>query len=130
MGKVIGCSVILQDDFNNVLIIQKGKKKEKSLWKCVGRLKKGKETDEKCIVSSIKEDLNTLVFDLEPLTELEINKDNNESILLYSGKIKEYMNLGKNVKAIEWINERTIDNYEFLDSEKEILLEYFKELKK
>ena len=40
------------------------------------------------------------------------------------------MNLGKNVKAIEWINERTIDNYEFLDGEKEILLEYFKELKK
>ena len=28
MGKVIGCSVILQDDFNNVLIIQKGKKRE------------------------------------------------------------------------------------------------------
>ncbi|MEG1481100.1 hypothetical protein [Clostridium sp.] len=126
MGKVIGCSVILQDDFNNVLIIQKGKKKEKSLWKCVGRLKKGKETNDKCITSSIKEDLNTLIFDLEPLTEYIFDAETNESIMIYSGKIKEYMNLGKNVKMIEWINERTLNNYEFLEGEKEILLEYYK----
>lgn len=125
MGKVIGCSIILKDDFNNVLILKKGNKKETKGWKCVGRLKKGRETNEKCIINAIKEDLNTLVFDLEVIKEF--NLSNNEgSILIYSGKIKEYMNLGKKVCESSWINEKIIDQYDFIDGEKEILLDYFK----
>lgn len=127
MGKILGCSVILKDDFDNVLIVLKGKKKDPELWSCIGRLKKGKESDEKCAINVIKEDLNTLVFDLEPLKEFTIDDD--KSIMLYTGKIKEYMNLGKNIKKIEWVNENTIDKYNFLDGEKEILLEYFKSYK-
>lgn len=125
MGKVIGCSIILKDDFNNVLILKKGKKKKAEGWKCVGRLKKGRETNEKCIINAIKEDLNTLVFDLEPIKEFNLSS-NEETILIYSGKIKEYMNLGKNVCEASWINENTIDKYDFIDGEKEILLDYFK----
>ncbi|GAA0069324.1 hypothetical protein K5V21_09215 [Clostridium sardiniense] len=126
MGNVIGCSIILKDDFNNVLIIKKGSKKSLEPWKCVGRLKKGKESNEKCITNSIKEDLNTLVFDLEPLKEFVVNSETNDSIMIYEGKIKEYMNLGKKVVDMNWISEREIDKYDFIDGEKEVLLEYFK----
>lgn len=66
-----------------------------------------------------------MVFDLEPIKEFNLS-NNEETILIYSGKIKEYMNLGKNVCEASWINENTIDKYDFIDGEKEILLDYFK----
>lgn len=126
MGNVIGCSIILKDDFNNILIIKKEQKKNFGLWKCVGRLKKGRENNEKCITNSVKEELNTLVFDLKEVKEFKINDENEDSIMIYEGKIKDYMNLGKKVMDMKWISENEIENFEFLDGEKEILLEYFK----
>ena len=36
------------------------------------------------------------------------------------------MNLGKKVMDMKWISKKEIENYEFLDGEKELLLEYFK----
>ncbi|MDO5038248.1 DNA mismatch repair protein MutT [Clostridium sp.] len=128
MSNTIGCYIILKDDFNNILIERKGKKSDKT-WKCIGRLKKGRETDEKCISNSVKEDLNTLVFDLENLDEIQIDTNSDDIIKLYSGKIKEYINLGKNVNEISWINERTFENYLFSDIDKKILLKYFKNIK-
>lgn len=128
MSNTIGCYIILKDDFNNILIERKGKKSDKT-WKCIGRLKKGRETDEKCISNSVKEDLNTLVFDLESLDEIQIDTNSDDIIKLYSGKIKEYINLGKNVNEISWINERTFENYLFSDIDKKILLKYFKNIK-
>lgn len=128
MSNTIGCYIILKDDFNNILIERKGKKSDKT-WKCIGRLKKGRETDEKCISNSVKEDLNTLVFDLESLDEIQIDTNSDDIIKLYSGKIKEYINLGKNVNEISWINERTFENYLFSDIDKKILLKYFKNRK-
>ncbi|MDY6012076.1 hypothetical protein [Clostridium sp.] len=125
MKNIIGCSIILKDDFNNILIIKKEQKKNFGLWKCVGRLKKGRENNEKCISNSVKEELNTLIFDLKEIKEFKIN-DTEDYIMIYEGKIKDYMNLGKKVMDMKWISKKEIENYEFLDGEKELLLEYFK----
>ena len=124
MANVIGCSIILKDDFNNILIIKKEQKKNFGLWKCVGRLKKGRESNEKCIINSVKEELNTLIFDLKEVKEFKINDE--DSIMIYEGKIKDYMNLGKKVMDMRWISKSDIENYELLDWQKEMLLEYFK----
>lgn len=124
MKNIIGCSIILKDDFNNILIIKKEQKKNFGLWKCVGRLKKGRENNEKCISNSVKEELNTLIFDLKEIKEFKIN--DTDYIMIYEGKIKDYMNLGKKVMDMKWISKKEIENYEFLDGEKELLLEYFK----
>lgn len=124
MANVIGCSIILKDDFDNILIIKKEQKKKFGLWKCVGRLKKGRENNEKCIINSVKEELNTLIFDLKEVKEFKINDE--DSIMIYEGKIKDYMNLGKKVMDMRWISKSDIENYELLDWQKEMLLEYFK----
>lgn len=124
MANIIGCSIIIKDDFNNILIIKKEQKKNFGLWKCVGRLKKGRESNEKCIANSVKEELNTLIFDLKEVKEFKINEE--DSIMIYEGKIKDYMNFGKKVMDMKWISEKEIENYEFLDGQKEMLLEYFK----
>lgn len=128
MSNIIGCYIILKDDFDNVLIERKGKKSEK-VWKCIGRLKKGRETDEKCVSNSVKEDLNTLVFDLEILDEVKFDDSSNDVIKIYCGKIKEYINLGKSVNEISWINERTFKDYLFSDIDKKVLLKYFENIK-
>lgn len=107
------------------MIIKKEQKKNFGLWKCVGRLKKGRENNEKCISNSVKEELNTLIFDLKEIKEFKIN-DTEDYIMIYEGKIKDYMNLGKKVMDMKWISKKEIENYEFLDGEKELLLEYFK----
>lgn len=123
MGKNLKCSVIIKDDFNNVLIIAKGKKNDPIKWQLIGRESKGKETKEKCINNCVKEVLNTLLFDLEEVSEFKIE---NQNVNLFKGKLKEYMNLGKNVKEIEWVNENSFENYDFLNGEKELLIKYFK----
>ena len=44
MGKVVRCSIIIYDDFDNVLIAERGKKNERT-WGIFGKEIKGKETD-------------------------------------------------------------------------------------
>ena len=78
MGKVVRCSIIIYDDFDNVLIAERGKKNERT-WGIFGKEIKGKETDEKCINKTIsntkwiaKNKLNDYNFNEE---ELKILKD-------------------------------------------------------
>ena len=48
MGIVTRCSIIIYDDFGNVLIAERGKRNERT-WGIFGKEIKGKETEEKCI---------------------------------------------------------------------------------
>lgn len=126
MKNIVGCLILLKDDFNNILLIQKGKKKNPGKWQLVARRKKGKETDEKCINNAIKEDLNTLIFDLEEYGEF--NDENNETFMIYTGKIKDFMNLGKNVISSEWVSENRIENIDIEEFSKNVVNDFFKKL--
>lgn len=126
MKNIVGCLILLKDDFNNILLIQKGKKKNPGKWQLVGRRKKGKETDDKCINNAIKEDLNTLIFDLEEYGEF--NDENNETFMIYTGKIKDFMNLGKNVISSEWVSENRIENIDIEEFSKNVVNDFFKKL--
>lgn len=125
MTNIIECSIVIKDDFNNIFIVQrKTKKKEPKLWYLVGKKIKGKETSEKCINKAIKEDLKTIIFNLEPAFELDIN--DSESCLVYTGELKERVVYGNEIVDARWISEDEIDKYEFGSYEKEKILKYFK----
>jgi len=127
MGKIVRCSIVIYDDFNNVLIAQRGKVKKNSpiIWSIFGKDIKGKESEEKCITKAIDKDLKCNIFDLIPFKEYKINEENGESLLVYAGKIKEFITCHAEINKIKWISEKEMDSYDFSDSEKEVLLDFF-----
>ncbi|MGL5417003.1 MAG: NUDIX hydrolase [Clostridium sp.] len=123
MENINGCYVLLKDDFGNILLVQKGKKKNPGKWQLVGRNKKGKESNDKCINNSIKEDLNTLIFDLEEYKSFNISETDN--ILVFTGKIKDFMNHGKNVVTSEWISKSKFETLDTDEITSVILKDFF-----
>jgi len=126
MGQIVKCSIIICDDFNGVLIANKGGKKSPKVWSIFGKDMKGKETSEKCITKAIDKDLNCTIFDIMPFKEYILDDDSGDSSLVYTGKLKHYITLHKEINQIKWITERELDMYDFSDGGKEILLDFFK----
>lgn len=128
MGKIVKTSIVIYDNFKNVLIVQKGKDKSNSqrLWSLVGRELKGKETEEKCISKAVDNDLSCVIFNLNSFKEYAINEENEENLLAFTGIIREKTCLHKSINEAIWISERDIDSYEFSLIDKLILLDFFK----
>ena len=129
MGKIVKCSVIIYDDFNAVLIADRGKSKVQKVWSIFSKDIKGKETTEQCVSKAIDKDLNCTIFDMESFKEYVLDEDNGDTSLVYTGKVKHYINKHKNINAIKWITEKELNNYEFSSVEKEILLDFFIKIK-
>ena len=127
MGKVVKCSIIVFDDFNNVLIAQRGKVKKNLpvIWSIFGKDIKGKETEEKCITKALEKDLKCNIFDLAPFKEYIIDEESGDLATVYTGKVKEYLTCHKEINKIMWIGKKDIDRYEFAPLEKEILADFF-----
>jgi hypothetical protein len=127
MSKIIRISIIIYDNYRNVLVVQKNKDKNNSQgsWSLVGRDLKGKENLEKCITKAVDNDLGCLIFNLNSYKEYDIDKDNDEGLLVYTGIIQERINLHKTINSAEWISEGKLDSYAFVSKEKEILKEFF-----
>ena len=111
MGKVVRCSIVIYDDFNNVLIAERGKKVDK-IWGLFGKEMKGKETEDKCICKAIDKELKCTIFDLEPFKEYKLG-------------VKEYMTCHRNINCIKWINKKEVSNYKFNDEDMKILEDFF-----
>jgi hypothetical protein len=131
MGQVVRCSIIICDDFNAVLIANRGKGKKdlQKLWSIFGKDIKGKETTEQCITKAVDKDLKCTLFEVTPFKEYIFDENSGEALLVYTGKVKEYLTPHKEIHSIRWITERELDKYEFVDGEKQILLDYFKDRK-
>ncbi|GCD09869.1 hypothetical protein [Clostridium tagluense] len=128
MGKIVKCSIIICDDFNGVLIAARGKKKLQKIWSIFGKDIKGKETSEQCVTKTIDKDLNCTIFDLAPFKEYVLDKDSGDTLLVYTGKVKHYINKHKDINQIKWITERELDMYDFASGEKEILIDLFNDI--
>ena len=76
MGSLVKCSIIIYDDFGNVLLAERGKKNERT-WGLFGKDIKGKETDEKCISKAIDKDLKCTIFDLKSSISNTLSKITN-----------------------------------------------------
>ena len=118
MSNVKFCSIIIKDDFNNILISKrKGKKADEHLWYIFERKIKGRETPEKCANRAIKEDLKTIVFDLNPLCDFNVNEE--ETLRVFTGSLKEKITCGANITTYKWINKDDLDDYTFANGELE-----------
>lgn len=128
MSNIVGCTLIIKDDFLNVLVFQKKTKKgEPQAWGLVNSKIKGKETIEKSITRGIKDSIKVLAFDLQEVGEHIINSNKNESIMVFSASIKEKPNLEKLFVDYKWISKKNIDDINLEDYEKEILKDYLKD---
>lgn len=123
MAKGDLCKVIIRDDFKNVLVVQKrAKKGEKSndKWSLVSKSAKGRESQEKCVHRAVKEDLKTILFDLEKVKEVNIEEN---LLIVYSGTIKERIGCNENIEKLQWINKNSLENLEIEEIDKNILKE-------
>ena len=128
MGNVVGCSIVIYDDFNNVLIAERGKgKNTPKVWGIFGKDIKGKETEEKCVLKAIDKDLKCTVFDLKELNTYS-NIESNDGVLIkgYSGTVKEYLTCHKSINSVKWIGKKEIDNYNFSDLDRAMLEDFWK----
>ncbi|SFU68373.1 hypothetical protein SAMN04487886_11014 [Clostridium sp. DSM 8431] len=128
MAKQIACSLIIKDDFHNVLILKKKVKRGQiESWSILTQKIKGKENHDKCITRGAKDILKSVIFDVEPFKEYICDEENDESIMVYTGRIKEKAILDKNYKECKWIGKRNLEDYNFLPLDKEILTDFFAE---
>lgn len=124
MGKVVRCSIVIYDDFNNVLIAERGKRADK-VWGLFGKEMKGKETEDKCICKAVDKDLKCTIFDLQPFKEYDLNEESEGKLKVFKGTVKEYITCHRNINGVKWINKKDIINYNFNDEDKKILEEFF-----
>lgn len=130
VGNVTRCSIIIFDDFNNVLIARRGKTKKGMpvLWSIFGKEIKGKETHEKCITKAIDKDLKCNIFDLTPFKEYVIGENGGDTCMVYTGRIREYITCHTDIKEIKWVSESEIHNYDFDNLEKQMVVDFFSSL--
>ena len=119
---VTRCSIIIYDDFGNVLIAERGKRNERT-WGMFGKEMKGKETEEKCISKAVDKDIKCTVFDLKPFKEYVLEDE--KKLKVFTGSVKEYITCHKSINNIKWISKGNIEDYIFSDEDKMILNDYF-----
>lgn len=127
MSKVTRTSIIIYDDYNNVLIVKKGKNRNTAshIWSLVSKELKGRETEEKCITKAVDHDLSCTIFNLTPFKEYKVGEE--EKTLVYTGFIRETVISHKTIESVKWIGKREIDKYDFSPEEKQILSDFFLE---
>jgi isopentenyldiphosphate isomerase len=131
MSKVIKCSVIIFDDYNNVLIAERGKGKKDSpkLWGIFGRNLRGKEDEETCISKVVDKDLTCTVFDLTPFKQYPLAVEDEGTLQVFTGRIREMVSLHKEINKVKWISAREVDNYDFAEGEKELIVDFLNSVK-
>ncbi|MBC2402339.1 hypothetical protein HGI59_19510 [Clostridium saccharobutylicum] len=121
-----GCTLLIKDDFGNILVLKKKVKKgQKEIWSLLTQKIKGKESYEKCINKSVNKILKTIVFDLKQFNEYAIDSENNEGIKVYLGDLKGKFVLDKSYDEAKWINKNDLDGYEFDEIDKKIIVDYY-----
>lgn len=124
MDNVVGCTLVVKDDFNNVLILKKKVKRgQVESYSLINNKITGKAVTEKTVEKAVKTSIKCNVFDLKPLKEFVVDKESKEKHIIYVGNIKEKPSLDKGYVDFRWISKRQIEDYNLEDFEKEILNE-------
>lgn len=126
MMNFTGCTLLIKDDFGNILVLKKKVKKgQKEIWSLLTQKIKGKESHEKCINKSVNKILKTIVFDLKQFNEYATDSENNEGINVYLGGLKGKVVLDKSYDESRWINRNDLNSYEFDEIDKKIIEDYY-----
>ena len=128
MMKCTACTLIIKDDFENVLILKKKVKKGQiGKWSLLSQNLRGKESDEKCLNKASNKILKTIIFDLEHYKEIVLYSDSDEGIRVYKGEIKGRFVLDKSYDDAQWVNKNKLSEYEFEDIDKLIMENFIAE---
>ena len=128
MMKCTACTLIIKDDFENVLILKKKVKKGQiGKFSLLSQNLRGKESDEKCLNKASNKILKTIIFDLEPYKEFVLDSDSDEGIRVYKGEIKGRFVLDKSYDDAQWVNKNKLSEYEFEDIDKLIMENFIAE---
>lgn len=128
MMKCTACTLIIKDDFENILILKKKVKKGQiGKWSLLSQSLRGKESDEKCLNKASNKILKTIIFDLEPYKEFVLDSDSDEGIRVYKGEIKGRFVLDKSYDDAQWVNKNKLSEYEFEDVDKLIMENFIAE---
>lgn len=127
MNTYIGCSVIIYDDKNRVLVSQRSsiKKKFPLQWETIGGALEGTETPDECIRREVKEEINCNIHDLKLFNVYVINDDNRYVLIVYTGKINEEVHFNPEIEQVRWINRSEIEELSFCCNDHEKLSDYF-----
>ncbi|MDU1004126.1 hypothetical protein [Clostridium butyricum] len=128
MMKCTACTLIIKDDFENILILKKKVKKGQiGKWSLLSQNLRGKESDEKCLNKASNKILKTIIFDLEPYKEFVLDSNSDEGIRVYKGEIKGRFVLDKSYDDAQWVNKNKLSEYEFEDIDKLIMENFIAE---
>lgn len=128
MMKCTACTLIIKDDFENILILKKKVKKGQiGKWSLLSQNLRGKGSDEKCLNKASNKILKTIIFDLEPYKEFVLDSNSDEGIRVYKGEIKGRFVLDKSYDDAQWVNKNKLSEYEFEDIDKLIMENFIAE---
>lgn len=126
----IGCSVIIYDSDDRVLIAQRSRDKRRFplLWETIGGALEGEETPENCIRRETKEEIGCNILDLELFKVYIIRVDEEQHVLIvFTGRIEEEIKMNYEIEDVRWISVEDLDKYEFYtDNCREKILDFFR----
>lgn len=122
MEKILRCSILIVDDFNNILVAETGKGANK-IWGLFGKEIKGKENEEKCITKAVDKAIKCNIFDLK--TFKEYFDEEGCGVKVFRGSIKEYITCHKTINQVKWIGKNDIYKYEFNQEDLRIINDFF-----
>lgn len=132
MSTYIGCSIIISDNKNRVLIAQRNKSKKNFplSWETIGGALENNETPEECIRREVQEEINCNVYDLKLFKVYIINEENRYVLIVYTGKINEEVRCNSELEQIRWVNREEVEKFDFYGNELEKLLDYYNDKNK
>lgn len=126
MSKLAGTILIIKDDFNNVLVLNKKVKKSEPETYCLVEQKaRAKESAEKCVHRSVKDSLKSIVFDLEEINDYPVEGEEEEIVKAFVGTIKERIVLDKAYIDSKWVGKNQFNNYNLSELDKKVLNDFF-----
>lgn len=127
MTKIVACTLIIKDDFNNILILKKkAKRGQEEKWSLLTQKLRGKESDEKCLNRAIKDVFKSIIFNLEEFKEYDLNQEDGEAIKVYLGDLKERFVLDKSYDEAKWISKNDLDKYNIEELHRNILKDFYR----
>jgi 8-oxo-dGTP diphosphatase len=123
----IGCSIIIHDDNNKVLIAKRNKTKKKFplMWETIGGGLENDETPEECIRREVMEELNCNIYDLKLFKVYVRNEDNRYVLIVYTGKINGQIQPNLEIEQVRWIDKLEVKDFYFCGNCLEKLLDYY-----
>lgn len=127
METYIGCSIIIHNSENRVLIARRSKSKNKFplMWETVGGALEKNETPNDCIRREVMEELNCTINNLKLFKVYIINDDNRYILIVYTGMLNGEVKQNSEIEQVRWIDRSELEKFDFYGNELEKLLDYF-----